>query len=137
MGAIKVFIDTNVLVDFFTERMGDGYAKKVLLAGKTSQYRMCISILTAVNVIYILKKYDITLSYRDIESICSVLGQRTEQWKMARELDEMSDFEDAIQTACAIDNKCGFIISRDRHYLNCPLPVLSPEEFVASVSPQQ
>lgn len=133
MVPINVFLDTNVLVDFFTDRMKDGYARKVLLIGKTGQYRMCVSMLTAVNVIYVLHKGGLTLAPEDIESVCTVLGQRLEQWRTACGLTVMPDFEDALQTACALDNECRIVISRDRHYRNCPLKVLSPAEFVKEV----
>lgn len=134
MEPIKVFIDTNVLVDYFTGRMNDGYARKVMLAGKTDKYRVCISILTAVNAIYVLRKCDVKLTPHDIERICTVLGQRQEQWNTARSFSDMPDFEDAIQTACAIDNRCRIVVSRDKHYQNCPLMVLTPKDFVDMIS---
>jgi len=131
---MRVFIDTNVLLDFFTGRMGDGLAEKVILCGKSGKYEMCVSILSAVNTIYIADRcYRLKLKAEDIGSVCTVLGQRIEQWKTACGMTEVEDFEDAIQTACAIDSRCSIIISRDRHYDKCPMTVFSPQEFVGRV----
>jgi len=134
MGAINVFLDTNVLIDFFTGRMNDHLAKKIILCGKTGRYNICASMMTVVNTLYVANNcYKMDLRHSDFESVCIILGQRLEQWKMACGLSEMTDFEDALQTACAIDNKCSVIISRDKHYQNCPVIVYSPDEFIKKV----
>ena len=53
MEAVKVFLDTNVVLDYYTGRMGDSIAKTIVMAGQTPQIELCISILTAVNVLYV------------------------------------------------------------------------------------
>ena len=58
MEQIKVFVDTNIVLDYFYDRMRDGCAKTIVLVGQESMYEMCISILTAINVLYIREKYE-------------------------------------------------------------------------------
>lgn len=48
MEQIKVFVDTNIVLDYFYDRMRDGCAKTIVLVGQESMYEMCISILTEI-----------------------------------------------------------------------------------------
>ena len=51
MEQVKVFLDTNIVIDYYTGRMGDGVAEKVMQVGEHPQYQLCISVLTGVNAI--------------------------------------------------------------------------------------
>ena len=51
---MKVFLDTDIVIDYYTGRMGDGVAEKVMQVGEHPHYQLCISVLTGVNAIYVL-----------------------------------------------------------------------------------
>ena len=53
MEPVKIFIDTNIVLDYFTGRMGDGQAKTIVQIGQDPKFALCISILTAINVLYL------------------------------------------------------------------------------------
>lgn len=129
MGKIRVLLDTNIVLDYFTGRMSDGFAAKIVQIGRTSQYEMCISFLTAINTIYISRRLDSQLKPSDISSLFTILPQDSKQWDDASSL-EMSDFEDASQAACALNNDCYIIISRDHHFEHCPMAVITPDRFI-------
>ena len=95
MEQIKVFVDTNIVLDYFYDRMRDGCAKTIVLVGQESMYVMCISILTAINVLYITKKYETRVSPDDIARLFRILPQDYEQYSYAQTID-IDDFEDAI-----------------------------------------
>ena len=66
MEPVKVFIDTNVVLDYFTGRMGDNNAETIVQIGQSPQFDLCISLLSAVNVLYVTHKYAPSLKPSDI-----------------------------------------------------------------------
>lgn len=134
MVPIKVFLDTNIVLDFFTGRMNDGVAAKLIQVGRSSQFEMCISFLTAINTMYIAKKLTSTITPGILASLFTILPQDSDQWKDASSLEDLTDFEDAVQISCALNNSCFISISRDQHFDHAPMPVFTPEAFLEAIS---
>ena len=135
MEQIKVFVDTNIVLDYFYARMRDGCAKTIVLVGQESMYEMCISILTAINVLYITKKYETRVSPDDIARLFRILPQDYEQYRYAQTID-IDDFEDAMQLACAVGGGCRAFVTRDRDLLDSDIrsiQIFSPEEFIERI----
>lgn len=135
MEQIKVFVDTNIVLDYLYDRMRDGCAKTIVLVGQESMYEMCISILTAINVLYITKKYETRVSPDDIARLFRILPQDYEQYRYAQTID-IDDFEDAIQLACAVGGGCRAFVTRDRDLLDSDIrsiQIFSPEEFIERI----
>jgi len=132
MEKVRIFLDTNIVLDFFTNRMGDGLAAKVVQVGQSGQYELCISFLTAVNVIYVAKRMNYLMKPEVISRFFTILPNDAQQWEDASTL-EMNDFEDALQTSCALRNGCLFVVTRDRHFEKAPMVYFSPEDFLNAV----
>ena len=135
MEQIKVFVDTNIVLDYFYDRMRDGCAKTIVLVGQESMYEMCISILTAINVLYITKKYETRVSPDDIARLFRILPQDYEQYSYAQTID-IDDFEDAMQLSCAVGGGCRAFVTRDRDLLDSDIrsiQIFSPEEFIERI----
>lgn len=135
MEQIKVFVDTNIVLDYLYDRMRDGCAKTIVLVGQESMYEMCISILTAINVLYITKKYETRVSPDDIARLFRILPQDYEQYSYAQTID-IDDFEDAMQLACAVGGGCRAFVTRDRDLLDSDIrsiQIFSPEEFIERI----
>ena len=135
MEQIKVFVDTNIVLDYFYDRMRDGCAKTIVLVGQESMYEMCISILTGINVLYITKKYETRVSPDDIARLFRILPQDYEQYSYAQTID-IDDFEDAMQLACAVGGGCRAFVTRDRDLLDSDIrsiQIFSPEEFIERI----
>lgn len=135
MEQIKVFVDTNIVLDYFYDRMRDVCAKTIVLVGQESMYEMCISILTAINVLYITKKYETRVSPDDIARLFRILPQDYEQYRYAQTID-IDDFEDAMQLACAVGGGCRAFVTRDRDLLDSDIrsiQIFSPEEFIERI----
>lgn len=125
-------LDTNVVIDFFSGRMNDGMAAKLVAVGRDARFEMCISFLTAINTLYVAKKMGLAVQPEELPGFFTILPQDIRQWNDATEL-EMTDFEDAAQAACALHNECVIAVSRDRHFENAPMSVLTPEQFLSLV----
>lgn len=132
MGKVRVLLDTNIVLDYFTARMNDGNAEKLVQLGRSSSYEMCISFLTAVNVMYVVRKLGSRITPFDMTRYFCILPQDVTQWGDAENLG-MSDFEDAVQAACALRNDCYIAVSRDHHFNSAPMAVFPPEEFLSRV----
>lgn len=132
MESLKIFLDTNIILDYLTGRMNDGKAAKLVQVGKSPCYQMCISVLTAANVLYVSRKLGAKFTPKNLSDLFSILPQNAAQWENASQY-KMEDFEDALQAACALDSGCVCIVSRDRHYLDAPLPVFDPTDFLDTV----
>ena len=133
MGKVRVFVDTNVLVDFFSGRMHDGLAEAVMRIGQSGSYELCTSVLSAVNVVYLRKYYKDTFKPSVIATVVCLLPLGVEQWNEAC-CGPTVDTEDNVQLACAIDNGCRAIVSRDKHFKNSPLQIYTPVEFIKKVT---
>lgn len=129
MEPIKVFLDTNIVIDYLSGRMSDGKAETIMQIGQSPYYQICISFLTAVNTMYVCHKYGVACSPKELADLFKILPQDLAQWMQAGRL-SMKDFEDALQTSCALESHCDMIITRDDHYMDAPMAVYSPEEFI-------
>ena len=140
MEPVKVFIDTNVVLDYFTGRMGDNNAETIVQIGQSPQFDLCISLLSAVNVLYVTRKYAPSLKPSDIARMFTILPQDYQQYCNAQTYD-LDDFEDAVQIACASQNGCKAIVSRDRQLLELSSisypAIYSPEEFINAVTSEE
>ncbi|MGN0190457.1 MAG: type II toxin-antitoxin system VapC family toxin, partial [Candidatus Cryptobacteroides sp.] len=120
----------------YTGRMGDGVAEKVMQVGECSQYQLCISILTGVNVVYVLSKFGNMVKLSTLSKHFEILPMTREQWEEAAKM-RMEDSEDALQLSCARDNGCRIVVTRDRSLLDADIMftrILSPEDFIRQVS---
>lgn len=135
MGKVRVLLDTNVVLDYFSGRMGDNLAATLIQIGRSSEFEMCISFLTAINTLYVAGKMGCDVKPSGIPVFFTILQQDSAQWQDACDL-EMSDFEDATQASCALHNDCAIAISRDGHFNAAPMCVMTPQEFIDAVTVQ-
>ena len=131
----KLFIDTNVLIDFLDKRnpFFDEIAKISSLA-EDNQVRLVASSISFVNTFYVLGKK--TENNRVIESlkkfrvICDVSS--VDELVIDESLfSNFTDFEDAVQYYSAIQAKCDILITRnEKDFKNSEIPVMSPNKFL-------
>lgn len=133
MAKVRVLLDTNIVLDFFSGRMNDGLAARLVQVGRSTEFEMCISFLTAVNTMYVIKKLDGQIEPSDLTKFFTILPQDSLQWSDASMLG-MGDFEDAVQASCALHNECYIAISRDHHFDCAPMSVLTPEQFLSAIN---
>lgn len=131
-----VFIDTNVIIDFLSDR--DPFAKYSAILfqlAKENKIKIYISAITFNNTYYILRK--VTTHKKAINLISEIedyVGiQETNRNIIRRSLNSnFGDFEDAIQYYSAVQlGKIDIFTTRDlKGFKKSEIPTLSPETTV-------
>ena len=131
---LKVMIDTNVILDVLCNR--NDFVEhslgvfKYCEANKIDGY---ISALSIPNIVYIMRKEldgeRIKEILASITSIFKVVDLKGADLIKAADMD-FSDYEDALQSACASRIKANFIITRNiKDFKNSPVPAIKPSEL--------
>ena len=138
---MKVYIDTNILVDLVLAReefLED--AQKVFVAGYTGAAHLVVSALSFVNTVYLAKKYkfphdEVLSKLRLIAEFVDVADLRGQN--VVENLDcEWKDYEDATQHRSALDEGVDCIVTRNKKdFSNSQLPVYTPAEFIQALKP--
>ena len=131
---MKIFVDTNIILDVLLKREGYVEAAKVLLVGSQDDGALCISVLSMANVAYILRKKlqgdELYVELGKLSKFVITVGLSAEDYEQALQL-KAKDFEDALQYFCAISNECTAIVTRNKKdFKYNTIKVLSPEEFL-------
>ena len=130
----RIFLDTNVIVDFILERDGAEDAANILQLGEDGKIELSVSFLTMANTAYIARKghtqeqlYNIMA---DLSAMFKTLPMDEVQLQQALQ-NPATDFEDMLQYQCAKANFCDIIITRNsKHFAFAEIPVLTPSEYL-------
>lgn len=132
---MKVFLDTNVLLDFIIPcRERHPHALKLLTLVKRGIFKAAATTQSIIDVSYILSKVGKDIDFKEslnglmpyIELI-PVSGDDI-AWAVTSHI---RDFEDAAQFASATSNYCSVIISSDEKFKTYSrMWTFSPEEFL-------
>ena len=136
MGQMKVFLDTNVLVDYLNKRepfFADA-AQVIDVCGSNGIIGI-VSSLSVINAAYIMRK---AYTKQSLLLKISWMTNRFEVAPINREgiqeaiSSHPSDFEDAVQYFSALQAGADLIITRDADGFKAfDLPVMTPAEFLA------
>ncbi len=130
---MKVFVDTNVLIDFVADRKDFAAdADRLFALGVIGRIKHMTSALSYVTAMYVAHKYN----YQNVEDSLlaisnfvevldlqanTVVEMLTEGWK---------DYEDATQNATAIKANADCIVTRNKKdFKNSTLPIYTIEEL--------
>lgn len=142
----KVFIDTNIFLEYLEQRREYIAVSKILSAVENREIEAVISVGSAYTLAYLvrmeLKKRGIhrpeqTVQLRDvlktILSLVKVVGTGHKNMLAALDDSAFDDMEDSFQYRCALQNKCDALVTinlRDFHGAEASkIEVLSPTEF--------
>lgn len=131
---MKVFLDTNVLIDFVDNRDNRVYAKQIIEWGTQGEITLLASYLTYSNMAFILRhrlreeKYRLL---REARRNIIVVPPTVEQLDYAL-AHEVRDFEDLLQYQCALEADCDVIVTNNPDDFEefCQLPFFTSEDFV-------
>ena len=134
----KIFLDTNIILDFLGEREGfyEASAKIMTLADK-KKIQVYTSPSSISNVFYVLAKYEnskIALEkIGKFKLLCSMSVMDDEVVEKAINSD-FKDFEDAMQYFSALASNCNIIITRnEKDFKNAMIPVMNAESYLLSL----
>jgi predicted nucleic acid-binding protein len=131
---MKVFLDTNILMDFVENRESREYAETIIELGKTGAIQLFASYLSFANMGYILRRRSKEDRYRllsSVRNIVTVLSCDDKQLDKAL-ANPANDYEDMLQYQCAVAAGCDVIVTNNKRdfYEFCKLPFLTSEEFL-------
>lgn len=134
---MKVFLDTNILMDFVDNRENREYAKNIIELGRCGVIQLFASHLSFANMGYILRHHTQEERYRMIRNarkITTVLPCDATQLDKALST-PVKDYEDMLQYQCALAAGCDVIVTNNKRdfYEFCQLPFLTSEEFLLQI----
>jgi predicted nucleic acid-binding protein len=131
----KVFVDTDIIYDLLASRepFYQAAAKLFTLAdeGKMNIY---ISALSFANIHYLISKqkssHQAKQALRKLRLLVNVTGINEKIIDLALNSD-FSDFEDAIQYYCALENDLEILLTRNlADYKNAQISVMTAQDFI-------
>jgi predicted nucleic acid-binding protein len=134
---MRIFLDTNVLLDIILKREPNytSVAQVCELAFKSGD-TLVISGLSIVNAHYVVKKIArvpeaiIRAILGNICNACEVVAL-TSTVTMKSLVSVFSDFEDATQYFCALENSCDVILTYNKKdFAHSTIPILTATEFL-------
>lgn len=131
---MRILCDTNVVLDVLLRREPwylDGLA--ILKAGDDNHCTCCLSALSIANIFYVGRRQ---VGMERARAAISGLLDRFEIVPVDRVTLEIanamrgSDFEDNVQSACAVLGRTDFIVTRDpRGFQHSRVVAITPSEF--------
>jgi len=131
----KVFLDTNVLLDFLLDRepFNDDVAE-ILEQSLTQSFQICVSSITITDANYIIgraegskaahKKTKKILELVTVENVGESTVHKSSN-------SNFKDFEDGVQNFCAVEAKHQIIVTRNvKDFKESKLSILTPKEFL-------
>ena len=135
---MKLFLDTNVMLDFLGERepFYISAAKIATLADKR-KLKIIVSAISFATVSYFLTKYeglevtkDKLRKFKIISGICELDELIIEKGLNSN----FPDFEDSLQYFSALRTECDIIVTRNgKDFKKSQIPVMTPDEFLYSI----
>jgi predicted nucleic acid-binding protein len=135
----SIFLDTNVLIDFFADRKPFSIeAARLFNYSLKKKIGIYISTVSYNNIYYILRQ---SCSHSETIKMLTELNEWTDIIDVSKVIinkslkSDFKDFEDAIQYNCAKSlNKIDFIVTRDtKDFKTSSLPILTPKEAVTLI----
>jgi predicted nucleic acid-binding protein len=135
---MRVLLDTNIILDHLLERepFADE-ANRLINAIELKQIQGYMTATTCTDIFYISrKKQGSALVKQALSELLRLLEVCTVDRKIIEIAltSNISDLEDAVQLACAMNENLDAIITRDlQGFVNSPITILSPGEVLASL----
>ena len=134
----KIFLDTNIVLDFLGEREGFYEpAAKILTLSDQKKIQIYTSPTSISNTFYLLSKFENTKialeKIRKFKVLCSISVMDDEVVEKAINSD-FKDFEDAMQYFSALASNCDLIITRnEKDFKNALIPVMNGESYLETL----
>lgn len=134
----KVFVDTNIILDWLGNRAPFfKYAKELFLKGERAEIELLVSTISFVNTQYILRKQigkeKAKQTLAAIRTICTICASGEKEIDLAL-VSSFTDFEDAVQYYSALNNAAKVIITRNpKDFIHSQIPIMSAEEYLKSL----
>ena len=131
-----LFIDTNVAINYLTNRTDENSAASTKLMAMCGQRKVEGYIAShSIPVIwYVLRKYpdqDRRIMLRSLCTVLSVVGANQEDIMNALDREDFVDFEDCLQDECAQEIDADYIVTCNiRDFGSSIIPAITPTELL-------
>lgn len=134
---MKIFVDTNVLLDTILPRKDRTFTENSALfleLRHTKEYELCVSTISLATIAFYLKeKQDSIKRMKTLMKGITILGTLASDFSTALQSGQ-PDIEDAMQFSVAATNKCDLIATRDKTgFLKSPIKFMTPEEILLQI----
>lgn len=129
----RIFLDTNILIDYIDNRAGAEAAEQIFAIGFSGEAMLFASSLTFANMAYVIRRRSLEEKYNALKEMASLVDILPMEKTHVLEsiATPAPDFEDMLQYQCAKTANCDYIITNDRrHYEFSDIPHLSSAAFV-------
>ncbi|MFT4523031.1 MAG: putative nucleic acid-binding protein [Bacteroidia bacterium] len=132
----KLFIDSDVIIDFFTDRLPHANpASELFELNEQGKLTLFISAVSINNIYYIVRKF---LGHKKALEVVETLTEMTEIIGTTKSdilqalKNDFTDYEDSIQYSSAlnIENLDAIITRNIKDYRNSSIAVMSPLNFL-------
>ena len=133
---MRIFLDTNVLLDFVQDgRPNNNAAKYLFQILRSSGQEPFITTQSILDMYFIASKTDRVKALRFIDYLLSIFNVRPiESYCLRSALESGNhDFEDSAQLACAEDEECDVFLTSDEGILRRDITsmlVMTPGQFL-------
>jgi len=134
--ANKIFIDSDVVIDFFTDRTPFANpASEVFELNEQGKIKLYLSAASINNIYYIVRRF---LGHKNTLKVIEELAEMTEivgttKKEITQALkNEFKDFEDSIQYSCAltIEGVEAILTRNVKDYTKSKIAVFTPENYL-------
>ena len=139
----KVFIDTNVLIDYAAERAPFcENATKVIELCAEERILGAIAVHSLLNMFYILRNHIPDHNERracllDLAEIFEIVEINGEMTARALKNNAFKDFEDCVQAECAVKAQADYIVTRNvKDFGHSDVRPVTPEELLMILKDQ-
>lgn len=136
---MRVFLDTNILLDTLVERpdpkFGDN-AATILALGENGTVKLFMSVLSIPTIAYVLKNMTAARKKAVISDILSVVELLPSLPQHVVEMLDgtMKDIEDSLQVQSAKEGQCDLIVTRNlADFRGSDIPAISPDDFLRRI----
>ncbi|MCF2447512.1 PIN domain-containing protein [Dyadobacter sp. CY345] len=135
---MNLFIDSDILLDAVLQRLPYfDSAMQLLSFADRDGYTLYCSAHSILNVYYVTRKIAgkvaATKSANLLQENLSIADTNRNALRAGLSSDFV-DFEDAVQYAIAIENKCSIIITRNlKDYNKSSIPAMTAEQYLTSI----
>ena len=132
----KLFLDTNIILDFLdSRRVHHEKAKSLVKDIIINQYEIVISEDMLSTIYYIHKNREEALSFFETilrEWRVVSYGQSLILDAIAISKESKADFEDTLQCLCARANKCVYLVTSDKGFIDCGVEIIDYNRYFSS-----
>ena len=136
MSALAVLIDTDVLLDFLTDRgQFTKNAKAIIQKSQEKSINAFLAVHSIANLFYILRKiYSASERKKQLMNLCQSVSVVEIGFKLiynALANNDFNDIEDCLQAECARFANVDYIVTRNvRDYSHSGIPAILPEDLL-------